>query len=152
MKKTLLVLLVTLGGCGPVARHRAAPLRIIAHRGVHSTYSDVGREGCEAAATTRFSRYIENTVDSMEAAFAAGATMVEIDILRTADNHLVVFHDGDLRCKTNGTGTIGKRSLAYLRTLDVGYGYTSDGGVTFPLRGMGGRRNADAPRGAREVS
>jgi glycerophosphoryl diester phosphodiesterase len=27
--------------------------------------------------------------------------------------------------------------MAYLKTLDVGYGYTADGGKTFPLRGTG---------------
>jgi len=123
--------------CGPLAASRNQPLEIIAHRGVHSTYADVGRKGCEAAKTTRLSPYIENTIPSMRAAFAAGASVVEIDIVHSADDEVVVFHDADLRCKTNGTGKVWKRSLAYLRNLDVGFGYTLDGGRTFPLRGKG---------------
>ena len=28
-------------------------------------------------------------------------------------------------------------SMSYLRTLDIGYGHTADGGKTFPFRGKG---------------
>ncbi|MGD9503095.1 MAG: glycerophosphodiester phosphodiesterase, partial [Methyloceanibacter sp.] len=46
-------------------------------------------------------------------------------------------HDWTLDCRTEGHGETRAHDMAYLRTLDVGYGYTADGGKTFPFRGKG---------------
>jgi glycerophosphoryl diester phosphodiesterase len=81
--------------------------------------------------------YIENTLASFAAAFAAGADVVEFDVHPTTDGHFVVFHDWTLDCRTNGTGVTREHSLAELKPLDIGYGYTADGGKTFPFRGKG---------------
>ena len=51
--------------------------------------------------------------------------------------HFVVFHDWTLDCRTDGTGVTREHSLAELKALDIGYGYTADGGKTFPFRGKG---------------
>ncbi len=114
---------------------------IVAHRGVHQNYQkgvyDLAT-GCEAKHIfVPTNAYIENTVESVGAAFDAGATVVEIDARRTRDNHLVVMHDYLLDCRTDGTGKVGDHDLAYLKRLDLGYGYTADGGKSFPLRGLG---------------
>jgi glycerophosphoryl diester phosphodiesterase len=53
----------------------------------------------------------------------------------TAEGQLAVFHDATLQCRTDGTGRIRDHALAELRRLDLGYGYTADGGATYPLRG-----------------
>ena len=50
---------------------------------------------------------------------------------------MVVFHDWTLDCRTNGKGEVRDHTLAELKALDIGYGYTADGGKTFPLRGRG---------------
>lgn len=123
---------------------------IIAHRGVHQHYhkeekdsrSKISRHellyGCEATKMKKPThQYIENTVDSIQAAFDYGATIVEIDIRPTKDNQLVVFHDGTLDCKTNGKGNIWNYTVEELKKLDVGYGYTYDKGITYPFRGKG---------------
>lgn len=81
--------------------------------------------------------FIENTVPSMREAFRRGAAVVELDLHRTRDEVLVVFHDATLECRTDGRGTPEEHDLAYLRALDVGWGYTADGGKTWPLRGTG---------------
>jgi glycerophosphoryl diester phosphodiesterase len=73
----------------------------------------------------------------MEAAFKAGADIVELDIHPTTDGHFAVFHDWTLDCRTDGKGVTRQHSLADLKALDVGYGYTADGGKTFPFRGKG---------------
>src|SRR5690606_32829727 len=78
-----------------------------------------------------------NTLPSMAAAFAAGADVVELDVHPTTDGRLAVMHDWTLDCRTEGAGETRSHDLAYLKTLDVGYGYTADGGMTFPLRGKG---------------
>lgn len=117
----------------------SAPTTLIAHRGLAQTYSREGleRDTCTA---TRIKPpehgYLENTLESMEAAFAAGADVVEFDIHPTTDGEFAVFHDWTLDCRTEGTGVTREQSMEYLRTLDIGYGYTADGGKTFPFRGQ----------------
>jgi glycerophosphoryl diester phosphodiesterase len=120
----------------------AESFALVAHRGVHQTHpgrdEGVNNETCTAELIEPpRHEFIENTIPSIREAFAHGATSVEIDIHRTADGHLVVFHDWTLDCRTNGTGTTNEQTLAYLKSLDLGYGYTADGGQTFPLRGTG---------------
>lgn len=118
----------------------AASFTVVAHRGVHQTFPLTGlaNETCTAAIIYPPTHaFLENTLPSMEAAFADGADAVEIDIHRTADGQLVVFHDWTLDCRTEGSGVTNQHTLADLQRLDVGYGYTADGGATYPLRGQG---------------
>lgn len=118
----------------------AGGVTLLAHRGLHQTFSSEGLENDTCTATRirpPTHRYLENTLASMRAAFEAGATVVEFDIHPTTDGHFAVFHDWTLDCRTDGTGVTREKSLAELQSLDVGYGYTADGGKTFPFRGKG---------------
>lgn len=81
--------------------------------------------------------FIENTIPSIRAAFAYGADIVEFDVRLTADKQLAVFHDFTLEHRTDGVGLVSDHTMDELRRLDVGYGYTADGGRTYPLRGRG---------------
>ncbi|MBC9823303.1 glycerophosphodiester phosphodiesterase family protein [Terrabacter sp. MAHUQ-38] len=70
---------------------------------------------------------VENTLASFAAAYSAGVTGVELDVRRTADGHLVVWHDPvllPLKCLPTGPDLIGARvadlTLAQLRTVDIG--------------------------------
>jgi glycerophosphoryl diester phosphodiesterase len=115
--------------------------KIISHRGVYHLYDKrkaYGRDTC----TAQFSRPIkhaifENTPESMQRAVALGADMVEIDVAPTKDGKMVLFHDWGVDCRTNGKGDTRELTLADLKSLDIGYGYTADGGKTYPLRGKG---------------
>ncbi|MBN2799817.1 MAG: glycerophosphodiester phosphodiesterase [Deltaproteobacteria bacterium] len=73
----------------------------------------------------------------MQAALAAGAERLELDVHLTADGHLAVIHDAEISCRTDRSGPPEAHTLAALRALDLGYGYTADGGATHPLRGTG---------------
>lgn len=110
---------------------------IIAQRGVHHGYPrELDENSCTATMIFEPTHnYIENTLESIQAAFDYGATIVEIDVRPTKDHQLVVFHDDDLGCRTDGDGKVWDLSLKELRLLDLGYGYTYDGGKTFPFRG-----------------
>ena len=113
---------------------------LLAHRGMAQTFPPEGIENDTCTATrirTPEHEFLENTIPSMQAAFAAGADVVEFDVHPTTDGHFAVFHDWTLDCRTNGRGVTREKSLAELKTLDIGYGYTSDGGLTFPFRGRG---------------
>lgn len=62
----------------------------------------------------------ENTMAAVEAAIQQGADWVEIDVQETADGHVVVFHDSDLR-RVAGMGLkIGEATLEELQSLDIG--------------------------------
>ena len=121
----------------------AAPeggVQLIAHRGVHQTFSRVGLDNdtCTAARIDPPTHaYLENTLPSMQAAFDAGAYIVELDVHPTTDGQFAVLHDWTIDCRTEGTGETRRRDMAYLKTLDIGYGYTADNGATFPFRGKG---------------
>lgn len=114
--------------------------KILAHRGVHQQYSREGldNETCTASRMLAGQHgFIENTIPSMEAAFGAGADVVELDVHLTLDGKFAVFHDWTLDCRTNGTGVTEQAGMPMLKTLDIGFGYTADNGVTYPLRGTG---------------
>lgn len=56
---------------------------VIAHRGAWSRAASSGPA--------------ENTLEAFEAAIALGADMIELDVRRTRDGHLVVFHDARVK-------------------------------------------------------
>ena len=113
---------------------------VLAHRGVHQTFSQEGLKIDDCTATRidpPTNPYLENTIASMKASFAVGATAIEVDVHPTTDGEFAIFHDWTLECRTNGKGVTRDQTMKYLKTLDLGYGYTADGGKTFPFRGKG---------------
>ncbi|WP_181348161.1 glycerophosphodiester phosphodiesterase family protein [Thalassobacillus sp. CUG 92003] len=113
---------------------------LLAHRGMHQTFPMEGITGETCTAERIYEPdhpYLENTIPSMEAAFEAGADIVEFDIQRTKDGQFAVFHDWTLDCRTDGTGEVRAHTMEELKNLDVGYGYTADGGGSHPFRGKG---------------
>jgi glycerophosphoryl diester phosphodiesterase len=113
---------------------------VIAQRGLHQVYDREGVDDdtCTARRIPPPSQmFIDNTLPSIAAAFDMGADVVELDVKLTKDHQFVLFHDNALECRTNGAGWVSEHTLAELKTLDVGYGYTADDGKSFPLRGKG---------------
>lgn len=120
-----------------IAARPAGALVLVAHRGIAQPGDGAAGGGCGAAhVRASEQQFIENTVFSMQNAVRFGADALMIDVRASGDGQAMVFRDADLACRTNGTGRVGERPLAYLKTLDVGYGYTPDG-RTYPLRGRG---------------
>lgn len=112
-------------------------IRLIAHRGVYQLYDHEGvdRDTCTAERIEQpVHDYLENTTRSMQAARQMGADMVEIDVAPTKDGQIAIFHDWKVDCRTDGKGEIRDRTMAELKQLDPGHGYTPDGGKTFPFR------------------
>ncbi|MCA1408859.1 glycerophosphodiester phosphodiesterase [Ensifer sp. IC3342] len=64
--------------------------------------------------------YPENTLPAFEAAKAAGATTVEIDVVLTADGQPIILHDLTVDRTTNGHGFAADLSLEQIRRLDAG--------------------------------
>ncbi|MFB6416727.1 MULTISPECIES: glycerophosphodiester phosphodiesterase family protein [Bradyrhizobium] len=113
---------------------------LLAHRGIAQRFDerDLKNDTCTAARMLPPAHdYLENTLRSMRASFEAGADVVELDVHPTTDGEFAVFHDWTLDCRTDGNGVTRAQSMAKLKTLDIGYGYTADGGKSFPFRGKG---------------
>lgn len=73
--------------------------KLLAHRGVAQTFDpDLVDWDTNTAAIIYppEHEYLENTLSSMEAAFAYGADVVEFDVKLSKDNILAVFHDSPL--------------------------------------------------------
>jgi len=145
LKKILLGLAVIIAAVYVFnASWRAAPpagkVELIAHRGVHQTFdrADLKNDTCTAERIDQPRHdYLENTIPSMQAAFAAGADIVELDVHPTTDGQFAVLHDWTVDCRTEGSGETRSHDMASLKLLDIGYGYTADGGATYPFRGKG---------------
>jgi glycerophosphoryl diester phosphodiesterase len=144
--RRILIALVVFGAAVYIynASWRVAPpagsVELIAHRGVHQTFSraDLDNDTCTAERIDPPTHgFLENTLPSMQAAFEAGADIVELDVHPTTDGQFAVLHDWTVDCRTEGKGETRSPDMAYLKTLDVGYGYTADNGATFPFRGKG---------------
>jgi glycerophosphoryl diester phosphodiesterase len=136
----VVVTVVWLGNSSALVRPFAARPMLLAHRGVHQDYSHEGVHDDTCTANRILpvhNGYIEDTLPAMAEAFQEGADVVDFDVHPTADANWAVFHDWSLDCRTDGRGVTRDQTLAYLKSLDVGYGYTADGGKTYPLRGKG---------------
>lgn len=66
-------------------------------------------------------RYPENTLVALEAAVAAGARSVEVDVQLTSDRVPVLFHDHDCQRLCGVPGAIDERPYAAVRALSVSW-------------------------------
>lgn len=134
------VILVFLGNSSLLTARIGGAPTLLAHRGIAQEFdrTDLRNDTCTAVRMLPPKHaYLENTIPSMQASFDDGAGIVELDVHPTTDGQFAVFHDWTLDCRTDGHGVTREHSMAELKRLDVGYGYTADAGKTFPFRGRG---------------
>lgn len=115
-------------------------MKAIAHRGVMQQSGRATTAAVNCTATKiepPVHDFIENTLPALDHAQRLGAGMIEIDLTQSADGNVVLFHDANLDCRTDGHGPVSGATLSQLNALDAGYGYSADGGKSFPLRGKG---------------
>ena len=62
----------------------------------------------------------EHTIPAYEAAVAAGADVLELDVHLSADDQLVVIHDARLERTTDGRGLVREHTAQQLKRLDAG--------------------------------
>jgi glycerophosphoryl diester phosphodiesterase len=138
MAGAVLFLVLTVVNASWLAPEPKGAAKIIAHRGISQQYdkTGLGRDDCTA---TRIEQpvhdYLENTTRSIARTAKLGATLVEVDIAPTSDGEMAVFHDWTVDCRTQASGDTRDFALEELKALDAGYGYTADGGESFPSVG-----------------
>ncbi len=62
----------------------------------------------------------ENTLTAFEKGIEAGANMLEMDVMMTADSQVIVFHDFRLGRTTNGSGLVKALTFNHIKNLDAG--------------------------------
>jgi glycerophosphoryl diester phosphodiesterase len=100
---------------------------VVAHRGASATEPD-------------------NTLVAFEAAIAAGADAVELDVRLTSDGVPVILHDADVSGSTDGSGFVHEMTLAEVKRLDASPGRGSRQEVPSlaeALETIGGRAGID---------
>jgi glycerophosphoryl diester phosphodiesterase len=61
----------------------------------------------------------ENTLASFESAIKSGINAIELDIRKTKDNYMVVFHDEKLKRLTGKNGSVNDYTLKELKTFKI---------------------------------
>jgi len=80
----------------------------------------------------------ENTLLAFRYALGLGVDVLEMDIRRTSDGKLVVFHDARVDRTTDGAGLLQEMPLTQVKSLDAGYRWSSPvSDRRFPYRGRG---------------
>ena len=76
----------------------------------------------------------ENTLAALREGIRQGAKFLEVDLQRSADGQLLIFHDTLLERTTNGLGALCSRTWEELRQLDAGSYFSPDfAGERIPL-------------------
>jgi glycerophosphoryl diester phosphodiesterase/membrane-associated phospholipid phosphatase len=79
-----------------------------------------------------------NTVEAFDLALELGADTLEMDLQVTADDEVVVIHDGTVDRTTGASGVVRDLTLAELQDLDAGWYFEAEDG-TRPYRDQGVR-------------
>ncbi len=82
--------------------------------------------------------YPESTLYAFDMAVNTDHTdVLEIDLVLSADGHMIVTHDLEVDHTTDGSGLVNDMTLAELKTLDAAYWFDPDGDQSYPERGQG---------------
>lgn len=77
-------------------------------------------------------RHPENTFAAFEAAIAAGADAIELDLTLSADGEFVVIHDETLDRTTDASGLVCDYTREQLQAIDAGKGFGTLGNTLIP--------------------
>ena len=78
-----------------------------------------------------------NTLLAFQNSIELGADVIDTDMHLTKDGVLILMHDQTVDRTTDGTGAIRDLTLAEIKELDAGYGFSLDDDQTYPFRGQG---------------
>ena len=99
--------------------HRTMPVMSAAETFKYPLPMVIGHRGAKQIAP-------ENTIASMRAAKAVGATCVEVDVMLTKDGVPVIHHDNSVDRCTNGKGHVSEQTWQEIQLLDAGSYFCPD--------------------------
>ncbi|HSA09734.1 MAG TPA: glycerophosphodiester phosphodiesterase family protein [Candidatus Paceibacterota bacterium] len=86
--------------------------------------------GLSGRSTGAWEKYPENSLAAIADCIEKGIDIVEVDVRKTRDGHLVMCHDSKVDRTTDGTGAISDMTLAEIRQLRLRLGV---GGTNAPV-------------------
>lgn len=78
----------------------------------------IGHRGCGLSSADG-NIAIGNTLTAIRKGIQAGADWIEIDVRRSRDDILVVFHDETIKQRTTGKGKVSELTIADLKAVDI---------------------------------
>jgi glycerophosphoryl diester phosphodiesterase len=112
MKRNYLILLL-LFFCHAASWAQTPKVQVAAHRGDWRNYAD-------------------NALEGIESCIKMGVDMVEIDVAKTKDGHLVLMHDRKVDRTTSGKGLVSDLTLAEIKSLRLRNGLGRVTGFQIP--------------------
>ncbi|MCF0185677.1 MAG: glycerophosphodiester phosphodiesterase family protein [Bacteroidaceae bacterium] len=112
MRKQILLLALSLVALGMFAQTRVDQIREKLFNRDQSSVIVASHRG-------DWRNYPENSLAALDNAIAMGVDIVELDVQRTKDGHLILMHDPKLDRTTTGKGAIADTTLAYIKTLKL---------------------------------
>ena len=124
-----------------LAAHREGTPVLLAHRGIAQRFDEreLKNDTCTAATNAAAEPRVSGEHASTRCGLALqpAPTSSSSTFIRPPMASSRCFTTGRCDCRTDGHGVTREHSMAYLKKLDIGHGYTADGGKTFPFRGKG---------------
>lgn len=112
MKRLIVMLLLIIAYTGCIAQNKAEEIR--------SKLFDKNLKEVIVVAHRGDWRYApENSLPAIDNAIKMGVDIVELDIQRTKDGHLILMHDATLDRTTTGKGKVSEWTLDSIRTLKL---------------------------------
>lgn len=116
----------------------AYSFELISHKGLHNEECLEAGKLCRADCLTwTGAETLENTIPAIRRAFAMGADRVEIDLRVTKEGEIVLYHDNELSCRTEGKGQVRHHTVKELKKLDVAHNLKFLNREDNPLKGQG---------------
>ncbi|WP_339916916.1 glycerophosphodiester phosphodiesterase family protein [Yeosuana marina] len=84
---------------------------------IHQLNNPIGSEVLVISHRSDWRNFPENSLEAMASSIRMGVDMVEMDVAKTKDNHLVIMHDRTLDRTTTGKGLVSDWTLDSLKTL-----------------------------------
>lgn len=78
--------------------------------------------GLTGISTGSWQKYPENSLAAIANSIEVGVDIVEVDVRKTRDGHLILMHDATVDRTTDGTGTIADLTLAEIKKLRLKLG------------------------------
>lgn len=122
-------IVVLVGSCIAVGQHQPPPVVALSYFDSPEPWVIAHRGGMAV--------WPENTLVAFEGSARLGVDVIEMDVRRSRDGHLVVIHDATVDRTTDGAGRVDALSLAELQGLDAGYRWSPANSNVFPYRGRG---------------
>ncbi len=86
--------------------------------------------GLAGLSTGAWEKYPENSLPAIARSIALGVDIVEVDVRKTKDGHLILMHDASVDRTTDGTGAITNFTLAEIKKLRLKLGVGGTNAVT----------------------